>query len=50
MIRVGENDMTESIPEFVLDRQVAGVNLSEGSLRAQLSLGRTLLVFLRHFG
>jgi len=26
------------------------VNLSRGSLRAQLSLGRTLFVFLRHFG
>jgi hypothetical protein len=42
--------MTDRIPDFVLDRPVTGVNLSRGSLRAQLSLGRTLLVFLRHFG
>jgi hypothetical protein len=42
--------MVSPIPEAFLDRQVAGWNLSRGSLRAQLSLGRTLLVFLRHFG
>jgi len=43
--------MSDQIPCSVLDRPVAGVNLSRGSLRAQLSLRRrTLLVFLRHFG
>jgi len=43
--------MPNHIPNSVLDCQVAGVNLSRGSLRAQLSLRRrTLLVFLRHFG
>lgn len=47
---LGEAVMTHQIPDSVLDRRVAGVNLSRGSLRAQLSLGRTLLVFLRHFG
>lgn len=42
--------MSNRILDSVLDRQVTGVNLSRGSLRAQLSLRRTLLVFLRHFG
>ena len=42
--------MNHQIPQSVLDRPVTGVNLSRGTLRAQLSLGRTLLVFLRHFG
>jgi hypothetical protein len=46
-----ETDMNHHIPDSVLDRPVTGVNLSRGSLRAQLSLRRrTLLVFLRHFG
>jgi hypothetical protein len=42
--------MNDRIPDSVLDREVTGVNLSAGTLRAQLSLGRTLFVFLRHFG
>ncbi|MBW2241490.1 MAG: hypothetical protein JRH01_05845 [Deltaproteobacteria bacterium] len=41
--------MLERIPENLLDRVVTGTNLVPGSLRDQL-VGRTLLVFLRHFG
>ena len=40
----------KSIPEMVLDSEVGGVNLSPGTLRAQLGDEPTLLVFLRHFG
>lgn len=41
--------MLERIPENLLERVVAGANLVPGQLRDQL-VGRTLLVFLRHFG
>jgi hypothetical protein len=41
---------SESIPETVLARGVAGVNLSPGTLADQLGPDPTLLVFLRHFG
>lgn len=41
--------MLERIPENLLDRVVTGANLVPGRLRDQL-VGRTLLVFLRHFG
>jgi len=40
----------ERIPAAVLDRPVEGVNLSEGTLRAQIGFAPTLFVFLRHFG
>ena len=40
----------KAIAKDVLDRPVKGVNLSEGSLRAQLGFGSTLFVFLRHLG
>lgn len=40
----------KSIPNAVLDRPVAGVNLAPGALRVQLGERPTVLVFLRHFG
>jgi len=40
----------ERIPAAVLNRPVRGVNLSEGTLRAQIGFAPTLFVFLRHFG
>jgi peroxiredoxin len=39
-----------TIAKPVLDMPVTGVNLVPGRLRDQLEGGRTLLVFLRHFG
>ena len=44
-MRVGD-----AIPDALLDRPVAGLNLAPGTLRDQLGDGVTLLVFLRHFG
>ena len=40
----------KGIPDSLLDRRVTGVNLMPGSLRDQLGLSPTLLVFLRFFG
>lgn len=40
----------QTIPDALLDRSVAGVNIAPGSLADQLDKGLTLLVFLRHFG
>lgn len=39
-----------SISDTVLEMPVTGVNLVPGRLHDQLEGGRTLLVFLRHFG
>jgi hypothetical protein len=38
------------MPDELLDRRVAGVNIVPGTLRDQLGGDLTLLVFLRHFG
>ncbi|MHC4933634.1 MAG: hypothetical protein ACYTGV_15750 [Planctomycetota bacterium] len=38
------------LTKVVLDRDVRGVNLSAGTLGAQLGIRPTLFVFLRHFG
>lgn len=38
------------IPTEILDAEVEGVNLRPGRFRDQLAEGRTLLIFLRHFG
>ena len=48
-----DNDMSISvIPAEILDSKVEGVNLRPGVFRDQLAAanGRTLLIFLRHFG
>ncbi len=42
--------MAQIIGPALLDTLVTGVNLRPGTLRDQLGPGRTLLVFLRHFG
>lgn len=38
------------IREEILEQPVQGINLSQGTLRNQLSDQPTLVVFLRHFG
>ena len=42
--------MAQCYDPALLDLPVSGVNLTPGTLRDQLGSGRTLLVFLRHFG
>lgn len=44
-MRVGDR-----IPDSLLDRAVGGLNLVPGTLRDQLGIETTLIVFLRHFG
>lgn len=38
------------LPDAVLDRPVAGLNLRARTLREELGAGATHVVFLRHFG
>lgn len=40
----------ERIPAEILDRPVAGLNLTAGPLREQIGARPTVLAFLRHLG
>ena len=43
-------DSTRPIPPVILDRAIAGRNLSANTLGEVLGAGTTLVVFLRHLG
>jgi hypothetical protein len=38
------------LPTDVLDLGIEGIGIEAGRLRTVLETGRTLLIFLRHFG